>query len=41
MYKITGYPQTVLIDPSGKVIAKDLGRKELAIKLNELSRKKI
>jgi peroxiredoxin len=41
VYKITGYPQTVLIDPSGKVIAKDLRGKELEVKLNELARKTI
>lgn len=36
-YKVTGYPKTVLLDPTGKVIAKDLRGKALETKLNELA----
>ena len=41
IYKIKGFPQTVLLDPHGKVIAKDLRGKQLEIRLNELALKKI
>ena len=37
-YHITKYPTSVLLDPSGKVVAIDLSMEKLAAKLNELSR---
>lgn len=36
-YSVTGYPTSVLIDPKGVVIARDLRGEELAAKLKELS----
>jgi thiol-disulfide isomerase/thioredoxin len=36
MYGITGYPTTLLVNPQGIIIAKDLRGKELENKINEL-----
>ncbi len=36
-YRITSYPTSILLDPTGKIIAKDLSVEGLKKKLNELS----
>jgi peroxiredoxin len=38
-YQVTGYPTTVLLDPTGKIIAKNIYSRGLQLKLNELTSK--
>lgn len=38
-YQVTGYPTTVFLDPTGKIIAKNIRSKALQLKIKELSAK--